>query len=390
MNLGLIVAAGRGHRLGGAIPKQYRDLDEVPIIRRTAAALLRHPKIDAVQVLIHPSDRQLYTAATDGMDLLSPLIGGSSRQESVRLGLEGISGLEPEKVLIHDGVRPFVEQETVTAVLDALDRVPAAIAAVPVQDTLKRSDQNRVVGTVSRNGLWRAQTPQGFRYQDILAAHRRAYTEDPLGAELTDDAMLAERYGIDIELVTGTDDNFKITTEVDLVRAEAILQRGRRETHTGWGFDSQSIYPGGAVVICGIPAPFSDGASAAGQGDVALNAITSAVLGTVGGIRKEQQRMGVLGRRLSNSENLIRDALSVVAMAGGRVEHIDLTLICSRPEVMARHNEMVHRTAMLLSAPQRRISIKHLEPTEFSPMFRPNALAAQCLATINYPADLLD
>ena len=202
--------------------------------------------------------------------------------------------------------------------------------------------------------------------------------------------MIAERFGIDVDLVIGTDDNFKITTEVDLVRAEAILQRGRRETHTGWGFDSQSIYPGAAVVICGIPAPFSDSTSVAGQGDVALNAITSAVLSTVGGIHKEQQRMGVLGRRLSNPENLIRDALSVVAMAGGRVEHIDLTLICSRPEVMSRHHEMVQRTAVLLSAPQRRISIKQIEPTEFSPMFRPNALAAQCLATINYPTDLLD
>ena len=233
MNLGLIVAAGRGQRFGGDIPKQYRDLGQVPIIRRTAAALLRHPRIGAVQVLIHPSDQQLYAAAIEGMDLLPPLLGGSSRQESVRFGLEGAVGLKPEKVLIHDAVRPFVEQGTLTAVLDALDRVPAAIAAVPVQDTLKRGVGNTVVGTVDRTGLWRAQTPQGFRFQDILAAHRRACLDDPLGADLTDDAMVAERYGIAVELVPGTDDNFKITTEADLLRAEAMLRRGNRETHAG-------------------------------------------------------------------------------------------------------------------------------------------------------------
>lgn len=390
MNLGLIVAAGRGHRFGGDIPKQYRDLDEVPVIRRTAAALLRHPKIDAVQVLIHPSDRQLYAAATDGLDLLPPLVGGSSRQESVRFGLEGVADLRPEKVLIHDAVRPFVEQDTLTAVLDTLDQAPAAIAAVPVQDTLKRGDGNKVVGTVDRSGLWRAQTPQGFRYPDILAAHRRAYLESPLGAELTDDAMIAERYGIDIKLVPGTDDNFKITTEADLVRAEVILQRGHRETHTGWGFDTQILHAGEAAVICGIPFQFSTDLVHTQTSDVALNAITKAMLGTVGGIRKDQHRVGEVGRRLHHSENLIRDALSVVAIVGGRVEHIDLTLIGDQPDIMAHHAEMVQRAAVLLSVPLRRISIKHADAAEFSFVLRPHTLAAQCLATMNYPADLIE
>ena len=233
MNLGLIVAAGIGQRFGGDIPKQYRDLGGAPILRRTAAALLQHPKIDAVQVLIHPSHQQLYAAAVAGLDLLPPLAGGNSRQESVRMGLEGVSGLKPEKVLIHDAVRPFVEQATLTAVLDALDRAPAAIAAIPVHDTLKRGVENKVVGTVDRAGLWRAQTPQGFRFEKLLAAYRRACLESPLGADLTDDAMIAERYGIEIELAPGAEDNFKITTEADLLRAEVILQRGYRDTHTG-------------------------------------------------------------------------------------------------------------------------------------------------------------
>ena len=229
MNLGLIVAAGTGQRFGGDIPKQYRDLGRAPILRRTAASLLKHPLIDAVQVLIHPSHQQFYAAAMAGLDLPPPLMGGGSRQESVRLGLEGVAGLGPDKVLIHDAVRPFVEQETLTAVLDALDRTPAAIAAIPVHDTLKRGVGNMVVGTVDRAGLWRAQTPQGFRFKELLAAHRRAWLENPPGADLTDDAMIVERYGIGIELVPGTEDNFKITTERDLLRAEVVLQRGRRE-----------------------------------------------------------------------------------------------------------------------------------------------------------------
>ena len=233
MNLALIVAAGRGQRFGGDIPKQYRELDGLAVLRRTAAALLRHPQIGAVQALIHPSDQALYAAAMAGLGVRPPLLGGRSRQESVRFGLEGVADLRPEKVLIHDAVRPFVEQATVSAVLEALDRGPAAIAAVPVQDTLKRGAGNKVAGTVDRTGLWRAQTPQGFRFPEILAAHRRACQDGAAEVELTDDAMIAERYGIEIELVAGTDDNFKITTEADLARAEAMLRAGRGEARTG-------------------------------------------------------------------------------------------------------------------------------------------------------------
>ncbi|MBL6458754.1 2-C-methyl-D-erythritol 4-phosphate cytidylyltransferase [Belnapia sp. T6] len=224
MNLGLIVAAGRGYRLGGPVPKQYLSLSHIPILARTATALLRHPGLQAVQVLIHPDDRDLYDAAVAGLDLPPPLLGGAKRQDSVRLGLEGVAGLNPDKVLIHDGVRPFVAAETITAVLDALDRVPAAIAAIPVTDTLKRGEGGRVTGTVDRTGLWRAQTPQGFRFRDILAAHRQVHAAPLPGPELTDDAMLAERVGMEVALVLGHEDNIKITTEPDLHRAEAMLR----------------------------------------------------------------------------------------------------------------------------------------------------------------------
>lgn len=392
MTVALIVAAGRGHRLGGPIPKQYRLLDEIPIIRHTVSAFRRHPAISFVQVVIHPSDRELYERATEGLQLPPPLIGGNSRQESVRLGLEGIADLDPGSVIIHDAVRPFVEQETVTAVISALERVPGAVAGVPLADTLKRCEHDRVTATVERTHLWRAQTPQGFRYADILAAHRRVYHDNPLAQDLTDDSAVAEQVGLPIEMVLGTDDNFKITTEADLQRAEIILQRGHREIHTGWGFDTQNFRVGdgaGQMLVCGIPLELPLGTVAARDTDVALNAITAAMLGTVGGIGRDPSvRTNLANRRMANSENLIRDAVSVVAMAGGRIEHIDLTLIGDQPDIAPHRAEMIQRAATLLSVPLRRVAIKQVETDEMGFAFRRDGLSAQCLATINYPADL--
>ncbi|MDD2705596.1 MAG: 2-C-methyl-D-erythritol 4-phosphate cytidylyltransferase [Acidocella sp.] len=223
MNIGLIVAAGRGYRLGGPLPKQYLPLGGQPILRHTILALSRHPAIDAVQVVIHPDDTTLYADATAGLEKLRPVLhGGATRQDSARLGLEGIAGLQPRTVLIHDAVRPFIAPQTITAVLEALERTQAALVGVPLADTLKRVEDGVVTGTVDRAGLWRAQTPQGFRYADILAAHRHAVSSAP-EREFTDDAMIAEHAGMKVEMVAGTEDNFKITTAADLARAEFLL-----------------------------------------------------------------------------------------------------------------------------------------------------------------------
>ena len=224
MNIGLIVAAGRGYRLGGPLPKQYLPLAGRPILRHTIEALARHQAVDAVQVLIHPDDQALYDAATEGAEKLLPVrFGGKERQDSVRLGLEAMGALMPETVLIHDAVRPFIAMETISAVLEVLGRNAAAIVGVPLADTLKRVENGMVAGTVSRAGLWRAQTPQGFRYKDILHAHRHAVRTAP-ETDFTDDAMIAEHAGLRVEMVLGTEDNFKITTAADLARAEAMLQ----------------------------------------------------------------------------------------------------------------------------------------------------------------------
>ncbi len=218
----LIVGAGRGRRFGGPVPKQYRRIGGVPILRHTFGVFLAHEAGVAVRAVIHPDDAALYAEAIAGLDLAAPVHGGQTRQQSVHRGLEAIAAEAPDVVLIHDAVRPFVDAATISAVFEAAARHGAALACVAVPDTLKRARDGFVAGTVDRTGIWRAQTPQGFRFAAILDAHRRA-AADPSLADVTDDTQLAERCGLRVAIVAGCEDNFKITTEPDLARAERLL-----------------------------------------------------------------------------------------------------------------------------------------------------------------------
>jgi 2-C-methyl-D-erythritol 4-phosphate cytidylyltransferase len=224
----LIVGAGRGHRMAGAIPKQYRQLGDAPVLRHTLLAFTRHPGISCVQLVIHVDDLALCEAAMAGLGLAPPVPGGRTRQASVLRGLEALGRAAPEKVLIHDAVRPFVAPAIITAVIAALDTVPGAIVALPVVDSLKRCEAGQVRESVPREGLWRAQTPQGFRFPAILAAHRALALRPDL-PEQTDDAAVAAFAGLAIAVVSGSEVNFKITTEPDLTRAEQLLRAGVEE-----------------------------------------------------------------------------------------------------------------------------------------------------------------
>ncbi len=212
----LIVAAGRGSRFEQSMPKQYATLGGEPMLRHTARAFVEHPKVDVVQAVIHPDDTALYEQAVSCMALAPPVSGGATRQESVLNGLTALAPLEPENVLIHDAARPLVSAEIIARTLDALSTASGAIAAVPVHDTLKHATAggaSTIECTVPRNRLWRAQTPQAFRFGDILAAHR-----DAVDQALTDDAAVAEHAGLSVALVEGAEDNFKVTTSQDLRR----------------------------------------------------------------------------------------------------------------------------------------------------------------------------
>jgi 2-C-methyl-D-erythritol 4-phosphate cytidylyltransferase / 2-C-methyl-D-erythritol 2,4-cyclodiphosphate synthase len=387
MNVAMIVGAGRGSRMSGTTPKQYRSLGGMPIIRRTMTAFLRHPEISHVQVVIHPDDRNLYFDTIADLDLPPPVIGGATRQDSVRLGLESMVELSPSKVIIHDAVRPFVDQDTISAVIGALDEVPAAIAGVPVTDTLKRCKQGIVGDTVDRTDVWRALTPQGFRYDSILAAHRAAHLRDPNHLNLTDDAAVAEEAGIEIAMVRGNEENFKITTEHDLVRAQMILNMGRLEHHVGYGFDAHPFGPGDHVMLCGIPVPHEAGIARQQNMDVPLNALTDALLGTFGTVSNEDHFKPDLPRWAGGSSELfVRRAVSLVAMKGGQILNVDVTIICESPKIGPHRSSMVPRLASLLNVSEDRVSVKATTTEGLGFAGRREGIATQAMATVQYPA----
>ena len=378
--IALIVAAGRGSRVGGDVPKQYRDLSGAPVLRHSLAVFRAHPRVSAVRAVIHPDDRALYDRAASGFELLTPVNGGASRQDSVRLGLESLAEMAPAQVLIHDGARPFVSAPIIDRVLDALAVTPGAIAALPVTDSLKRGP-GRISGSVERDGLWRAQTPQGFRYAEILAAHRAAS-----GSELTDDAAVAERAGLAVSLVPGSEDNTKITTEDDLRRA-ARLTDAALELRVGQGFDVHRFAAGSAVMLCGVSVPHSHALEGHSDADVGLHALTDALLGALGaGDIGLHFPPGDARWRGADSAALLAHAAALLRRAGGRIVNVDVTLICEAPRVGPHREAMVRRLSEILAIEPGRCSVKATTTEGLGFTGRREGIAAQATATVRLPA----
>lgn len=377
--IALIVAGGSGQRFGAERPKQYHHLAGQPVLRRTVDAFLHHPAVSGVQVVIQPAHRDLYDQAIAGLDLPAPVAGGATRQESVRNGLEALPS--PDLVLIHDAARPLVAAGTIQAVVDALADAPGALAAVPLADTLKRGDGDLVAGTVDRTALWRAQTPQGFRYPQILAAHRAA-----AGLDLTDDAAVAERAGLAVRLVPGREENFKVTTQDDLTRAERLLMQGLGDVRTGTGFDVHRFVEGDAVQLCGIAVPHDRALLGHSDADVGLHALTDALLGAIGD--------GDIGShfppsdarwRGADSGAFLRHAAALVRGRGGVIAHVDVTVICERPKVGPHRAAMVARIADLLAIAADRVSVKATTTERLGFTGRGEGIAAQAVATVRLP-----
>jgi 2-C-methyl-D-erythritol 4-phosphate cytidylyltransferase/2-C-methyl-D-erythritol 2,4-cyclodiphosphate synthase len=381
-SIALIVAAGAGTRLGGEVPKQYLPLAGRAVLRHSVETFLRHREISGVRVVISAEHRALYNAAIAGLTILPPVAGGASRQDSVRNGLESLADLQPGRVLIHDAARPFLTAAIVDRTLAALDEAPGAVVAVPVTDTLKRGQDGCVAGTIDRSALWRAQTPQAFRYADILAAHRRAK-----GAAMTDDAAVAEAAGLPVKLVMGADDNFKITTADDLRRAERLVGAAAQEFRTGAGYDVHRFAAGDSVTICGVRIPHDQSLEGHSDADVGLHALTDAILGAVGA--------GDLGShfppsdpqwRGADSARFLSHAAGLVAAKGGRIAHVDVTLICERPKIAPHRAAMVARIAAILGLPEGRVSVKATTTEGLGFTGRREGIAAQAVATIALPA----
>ena len=384
--IALVVAAGRGSRFGAGTPKQYRLLAGIPLLRRAVACFVAHPRVSAVRVVIHADDAEGYHQAVGDLPLMPPTLGGATRQESVRRGLESLADPAPARVLIHDAARPFVTRDVLDRVIGALDHRDGVIPALPMVDTLKRAAASAgaqlpsIVATVERAGLWRAQTPQGFRHPGILEAHRRC-----IGLSLTDDAAVAEYAGIRVALVAGDEDNLKVTTEDDLRRCERLLA-GACETRTGFGFDVHRFCQGSQVMLCGVAVPHDRGLLGHSDADVGLHALTDALLGAIGaGDIGTHFPPGDPRWRGAPSALFLRHASALVGQAGGSIVNVDVTLICERPKIGRYREAMRGRIAELLAVPGARVSVKATTTEKLGFTGRREGIAAQAIATARLP-----
>lgn len=380
--IAIVVAAGRGTRLGSDLPKQYVQVAGHPLIRRPLRAFCLHPDIDGVLPVIHTDDAALFESAAQGLDVMQPVLGGATRQESVRLGLENLAVLtpQPDRVLIHDAARAFVSGSLISSVVKALDNYSAVIPGLRVADTLKRDNGLGIVReTVVREDLWRAQTPQGFKYSEILAAHREFMSD-----VLTDDSAVAERAGLDVALIEGEEDNLKITTPADLEAAQRKMATG--ESRTGFGFDVHRFCAGEVVTLCGVGIPHTHALEGHSDADVAMHALTDALLGAMaeGDIGSHFPPSEARWRDAA-SENFLRYAAGLLDARNGRIVNLDVTIICESPKIGPHRPAMAERLANILGITVDRVSIKATTTERLGFTGRGEGIAAQAVANIILP-----
>ena len=354
------------------------------MLYHTLLAFRAAPQITGARVVIAAGDEPLYEAATVGLDLPAPITGGKSRQQSVLNGLEALAADGPDFVAIHDAARPFIRPTDIAACLAeaAKPGTDGAILGVPLADTLKRVDAGGFISaTVPRLHLWRAQTPQVFRFGPLLAAHRAAASlAESDATALTDDAAVGERAGLRLVMVGGSEDNFKITTSEDLQRASKM------ETRTASGFDVHGFASGNSVMLGGVTIPHAQALAGHSDADVALHALTDAVLGTIGA--------GDIGKhfppsdpqwRGASSDRFLRHAVELLAARGGRIVHLDLTLICEAPRVGPHRDAMVASIAQIVGVTADRVSVKATTTEGLGFTGRREGIAAQAIATVELP-----
>lgn len=435
---GIVVAAGRGLRLGGDTPKQYLALGGEAVLARAVRALLAHPAVGPVVVVIGAGDAAAYAAAVAGIDdarLGAPVVGGADRAASVRAGLEALAAAAPEAVLIHDAARPFLAPDVTGRVLAALAEAPAAFPALPVVDALWRAEAAEATEPAARAGLWRAQTPQGFRFDAILAAHRAHR------GEAADDVAVARAAGLAVRIVAGDEANFKITDAVDLGRARGVAglapgggsgdaargrefgdaaqergagdpargsetgdpARGREfgdaapgrggaaregvmDVRIGNGFDVHAFGPGDAVTLCGVRVPFRHGLVGHSDADVGMHAVTDAILGALA--------EGDIGRwfppsdprwKGAASEIFLRAAAGRAVEAGFAISHLDCTLICEAPKIGPHAEAMRAALAAAAGVEPGRVSVKATTTERLGFAGRGEGIAALATATLVRP-----
>lgn len=385
----LIVAAGESRRAGGDIPKQYQLLGGKSLLRRSAEAFLQHPGISAVKVVINPAHQAYYDEHVKGLDLLPSVHGGTTRQESVKQGLLSLADGAPDYVLIHDAARPNIAQDLISDVLTALEKSSAVIPALPVIDTLKHVEDNRIVGTIERKKLFRAQTPQGFAFQAISDAHGQC-----VDYNYTDDAAVAENAGLEVKIVAGSEHNYKITTSEDMRDARALLDH-HFETRVGVGMDAHrlvaheegTIAAKHVVTLCGVDIPFEQGLEGHSDADVGLHAIVDALLGAMseGDIGTHFPPTDPRWRGM-NSSRFVLHAYQLLKQKQGKILHVDVTLVCERPRVGPHREQMRDSIAKLFDIELSRVSVKATTTEKMGFTGRGEGIAAQAAVTVKLPS----
>jgi 2-C-methyl-D-erythritol 4-phosphate cytidylyltransferase / 2-C-methyl-D-erythritol 2,4-cyclodiphosphate synthase len=381
----ILVAAGRGLRAGAGGPKQYRSIGGQTVIFRAMAPFCRHPAISAVQPVLNPDDIAIFDAAVQGLQHAPPATGGATRQASVHAGLEALVSHKPEIVLIHDAARPFVSAALISRAIDAASATGAAIPAIVLADTVKLVDASgNVEATPERARLRIAQTPQAFRFDVILQAHRRAAREGR--SDFTDDAALAEWAGLTVATFEGDAANMKLTTPEDFVREEARLASLLGDVRTGTGYDVHAFGDGDHLMICGVRVPHHRGFLAHSDGDVGLHALVDAILGALadGDIGSHFPPSDIKWKGAA-SDKFLKYAVARVAARGGRIANLEVTLICERPKIGPLRDTMRARIAEIAGLDVSRVAVKATTSERLGFTGREEGIAATACATIRLP-----
>ncbi len=384
----VVVAGGSGLRAGGEIPKQYQLIGGKPMIRWTLEAFLSHPSIHHVLAVIGNDHDDLFRSATLGLSLPPHIIGGTSRQESCRIGVEACADFSPAKILIHDAARPFISHDVISRVIAALDDSSAVIPGLPIADTIKFAPTGIIEKTIDRSAMWFVQTPQGFTYSDIRDAHRRAVRENQ--TSFTDDAAVAEFVNLPVHIITGDVMNKKLTTAADVAHADRTVTASqyaeRPDVRTGHGIDFHVFEKGNAVTLCGISIPHSHKLKGHSDADVAMHALTDAIFGAIGeadiGVHfppTEKQWKGAA------SAIFLQKATDLLAARNGILANVDITILAEAPRIAPHLIAMKTNLASLLSITVDRIAIKATTTEKMGAIGRKEGMAAYATVTVRLP-----
>jgi 2-C-methyl-D-erythritol 4-phosphate cytidylyltransferase / 2-C-methyl-D-erythritol 2,4-cyclodiphosphate synthase len=382
----VVVAAGRGTRTGLDYPKQYKVMGGSPMVRESLRVFTTHPQIHVVLPVIHPDDGARFAAAAQGLELATPVLGAATRQGSVRAGLEALTKEAPEIVLVHDAARPFTSAALVSRAIQAASAYGAAIPGMPVTDTVKLVDaQGTITATLDRAAMRTVQTPQAFRFEILLDAHRRAAAAGR--DDFTDDGALVEWAGLRVSVFEGEAGNIKMTTADDFARAERDAQAALSDIRTGIGYDIHSFDTGGdGVWLGGIKIPHSRKLSGHSDADVALHALVDAILGALadGDIGVHFPPSDAKWRGAS-SDRFLEFAVERVKQRGGMVAHLDVAIVCEAPKVNPRRDEMRKRIAEIAGISIDRVGVKATTNEKLGSLGREEGIAAYATATIRLP-----